>query len=142
MLSGTLALVLEPSRPFSFLFLNIKMISNPVCIMYYYHHHALIITLHPSLFSIPPCRSSKLHPVSAQSWYKLTLVYPYVEVHRRKLLISPSLLFQQCTACLYSCCFVGSGFLDLFLYSSHQAFSLGILLAFMWCIHTVVLIQL
>ena len=44
---------------------------------------------------------------------------------------------------MYSCCFVGGCFQDLFktasLYSSHVAFSINILLKSRWCNHTVVL---
>ena len=77
--------------------------------------------------------------------------------------MSSFLLLQQCPVRLarlmltvfeiegkwpYSCYFVGCCFQDLFniahsiLRSSHLAFSLCVLLATMWCIHTVVRIQL
>ena len=76
-------------------------------------------------------------------------------------LMSSSLLLQLCSACLVhliwmvlamgsnwpcNCCFMGYYFQDLFcitfLWSSHLIFSLYVLLASMWCICTVVLIQL
>ena len=84
---------------------------------------------HPS--SITPDRSSRLHPVSAQSRSMFvfdgrpTLVCPCVGVLKRK----SSFLLQQCLACLvhltwiacemigswlYSCCFVRCCFQDLF----------------------------
>ena len=54
------------------------------------------ISLHPSFSSIAPCRSSKLHPVSTQSWCKYvlasqsTLVCPCVGFHRRMSLMGLS----------------------------------------------------
>ena len=64
------------------------------------------LSLDLSLSSIAPDRFSILHPVSAQSWYKwalvgrFTLAHPRVGVHQRTLLISLSLLLQQCLACI------------------------------------------
>ena len=93
------------------------------------------LSSHQSLLSIAPGRSSKLYPVSAQSWcqYVLfdqpTLTHPCEGVHKRTLLMSLSLLLQQWPAChvcliwmvckmggkwLYSCCFVGCCFQNLF----------------------------
>ena len=80
-------------------------------------------------------RSSGLHPISSHSWYmyvragRPAFARPYVGVHRSTSLMSSSLLFQQCPACLvrltwivfrdgrwwlYSCCLVGSCRRDLF----------------------------
>ena len=64
-------------------------------------------SLQPSLSSIAPCRSFKLHPVSAQSWCKSvfdarsTLARPCAGVSWRTSLMSSSLLLlQQFPTCL------------------------------------------
>ena len=68
---------------------------------------SLALSFHLSLSFIAPCRSSKLHLVSLQSWYKLvlavrsTLARPYVGVHWRRSVMSSSWLLQQCPACLF-----------------------------------------
>ena len=100
-----------------------------------YHHHvmpstriSLTLSRHPSPSSIASGRSSRLHPVSTQSCRMQVLAgrpafaRPCEEVHRSTSLMSSSLLFKQCPACLvcltwivfmmggkwpYSCCFVG-----------------------------------
>ena len=94
------------------------------------------ISHYPSLSSIIPGRSYRLHPVSAQSWCiyiftgQSTLVCPYVGIHKRMLLMSWSfnssgqhvlfvllgLLFfcEMETKWPYSCCFVSCFFHDLF----------------------------
>ena len=100
-----------------------------------YHHHAvplaqisLTLSHNPSLLSIAPGRSSRLHPVSAQSRCisvlagRSAFALPCEGVHRSISLTSSFLLLQQCPACLvrltlivfvmggrrpYSCCFVG-----------------------------------
>ena len=64
---------------------------------------SLTISHHPSLSSIAPGRSSKLHPLSAQSWVlagRPTLAHPWVDVHRRTSPMSSSLLLHQYPACL------------------------------------------
>ena len=119
--------------------------------------------------SIPIDRSFRQHPVSPQSWWIEVfagwskLAHPYIEIHGRTLLMSSSLLLQQCPACLvhltlmvfemggkwpYSDYCLGGAASSIysklhitFLCSSHQAFSLCILLASMWCIYTVVFTQ-
>ena len=78
-----------------------------------HHHHvapsswiSLILYCHPSLSSIASGRSSSLHPVWAQSCCMLVLAghpiltCPCDEVHRSMWLMSSSLIFQQCVACL------------------------------------------
>ena len=109
--------------------------------IYHHHHVALLawismtISLHPSLSLIILGRSSMQHPVSAQSWSmyvfagRPTLACPCASFHRRKSLMSSSLLLQQCPACLvrltrmvwvicgrwpYSCFLVGCYFHVLF----------------------------
>ena len=88
----------------------------------------LSLSHHPSLSSITPGISSRLHPMSAQSWSMSVcagqpiLVCPCVRVHKRTLHMSLSLLLLQCFTCLvcftsivwemgdrgpYDCCFVG-----------------------------------
>ena len=108
----------------------------------YHHHHVILpvwisLTLshHSSLSSITLGRSSILHPVSVQSFCRWvlagcpTLACPCEGVHGRTLLMSSSLLLQQCPLCLVcliwmvfemggrwpcSCCFVRCGLQDLF----------------------------
>ena len=108
----------------------------------YYHHHvvllariSLTLSHHSSLFSITSGRSSRLHAVSIQRAVvdvlvsHPTLAHPCEGVHRKTSLVSSSLLLQQCPTCLvhliwivlemegrwlYSCCFVGCCFQDLF----------------------------
>ena len=76
-----------------------------------YHHHVsllaritLMLSHHPSLSTIAPGRSSRRHPVSAQSCYiKVlagcpTFTRPCEGVHRSVSLMSSSLLLQQCPA--------------------------------------------
>ena len=81
-----------------------------------YHHHYRHVTLlarvsrtltrHPSLLSIAPGRSSRLHPVLVHSWCILclaglpTFARPWHEVHGSTSLMSSSLLLQQFPACL------------------------------------------
>ena len=108
----------------------------------YHHHHVLPparISLTPSrYFSLSFIASgtcSGLHPVSLQSCRMYVragrpdFARPYVGVHTSTLLMSSSLLLQQCPACLvlitwivfvmggrwpYSWCFVGCCLQDLF----------------------------
>ena len=104
-------------------------------IFHHHHHHHHVVLLawisltlfgHQSLSSITFGRSSRLHPVSAQSCRcviagRPTLARPCEEVQRSTLLMCSPLLLQQCPACLvrliwmafvmggwwsYSCCFV------------------------------------
>ena len=113
--------------------------------MYIYHHHhvvppaqislTLTLSLHSSLSSIAPGRSSRLHPVSAQSCCMYVLAghpafaHPCEGLHRSMSLMSSSLLLQWCSVCLVrltwivfvmggkwpcSCCFVGYCLQDLF----------------------------
>ena len=82
---------------------------------YHHHHHhhvapltriSLTLSRHFSLSFITSGRSSGLHPVSSHSccmyvWAgRPAFVRPYVGVHRSTLLMSLSLLLQQCPACL------------------------------------------
>ena len=110
--------------------------------IYHHHHHvappariSMTLSRHSSLSSIAPRRSSRLHPVSAQSCcVKVlagcpTFACPCEGVHWSISLMSSSLLLQQCPACLvrlswivfemgrrwpYSCCFVRCCLQDLF----------------------------
>ena len=110
--------------------------------IYHHHHHVvpqarifLTLSRHFSLFFIASGRSSGLHPVSSHSCWMYVraghpaFVQPYVGVHRSTSLMSSSLLFQQCPACLvrltwivfvmggrwsYSWCLVGCCLQDLF----------------------------
>ena len=109
---------------------------------HHHHHHvvplapmSLTLSRHISLSFIASGRSSGLHPVSTHSCCMYVLAgrpafaRPYVGVHRSTLLMSSSLLLQQCPACLvcltwivfvmggrwpYSWCFVGCCRQDLF----------------------------
>ena len=64
------------------------------------------VSHYPSLSSIAPGRSSKLHPVTALSRRREVFTAqppqarPCVGVNRRKSLMSSFLLLQQCIACL------------------------------------------
>ena len=77
------------------------------------HHHvvlpaqiSLILFVYPSLSSIAPGRSSRLHPVLAKSccMYVLASRHRFARLcegfHRSMSLMSLSLLIQQCPACL------------------------------------------
>ena len=109
---------------------------------HHHHHHvvlpawiSLTLSRHFSLSVIASGRSSGLHPVSSHSCCKYVraghpaFARPYVGFHRSTLLMSYSLLLQQCPACLarltwivfvmgswwpYRWCFVGSCLQDLF----------------------------
>ena len=119
-----------------------------ICIAHPHHHQialtsqiSLTLSHHPSLSSIAPGRSFRLHLVSIQS---------YAGIHKRTSLLSLSLLLQQCSSCLvcptwmvcemrgkwpYSYFLLGAASRicsrqhATFLYSFHLAFSLYNLLA-------------
>ena len=112
--------------------------------VYHLHHHhhrvvplaqiSLTLSRHSFLSFIASSRSSRLHPVSSHCCMYVragrpALARPYVGVHMSTSLMSSSLLFQQCPACLvrltwmvfvmggrwpYSRCFVGCYCQDLF----------------------------
>ena len=78
-----------------------------------HHHHvvplariSLTLSRHFSLSFIASGRTSGLHPVSSHSCCmyvragRPAFAWPYAGLHRSKSLISSSLLFQQCPACL------------------------------------------
>ena len=78
-----------------------------------HHHHvvplaqiSLTLSRHFSLSFIASGRSSGLHPVSSYSCCmyvrggRPAFAWPYAGVHRSTLLMSSSLLLQQCPACL------------------------------------------
>ena len=70
------------------------------------HHHVVTLFHHFSLSFLASGRSSGLHPVSSYSCCmyvragRPAFARPYVGVHRSTLLMSSSLLQQQCPACL------------------------------------------
>ena len=126
------------------------------------------LSLHPSLSSIALVRSTKLHPVSAQSWCKevlsdrLTLARSSIGVQRKMSLMSPCLILQECSACHVSLTgmvfemWVSGRIAAVlwgvasricskqhvaFLRRSHLVFSSSVLLTSMCCIYTVVLTQ-
>ena len=79
----------------------------------HYHHHVVLVSRislthsrHFSLSFIASGRSSGLHPVSSHSCCMYVRAgcpafsQPYVEVLWSTSLMSPSLLLQQCSACL------------------------------------------
>ena len=110
--------------------------------IYYHHHHvalvariSLTLSRHSSLSFIALGRSSGQHSVSSHSWWmyvragRPAFARPCVGVHKSTSLMSSSLLFQQCPACLvrltwivfviggrwpYSWCLVGCCRQDLF----------------------------
>ena len=110
--------------------------------MTHHHHHvtlsarkSLTLSRYPFLLFIASGRSSGLDPISAQSCCMQVqaghpaFARPCERVHRSTSLMCLSLLFQQCPACLvhlilivfmmdgrwlYSYCFVGCCFQDLF----------------------------
>ena len=117
--------------------------TGPQCCGNNHHHHhvvplariSLTLSRHFSLSFIASGRSSGLHPVSSHSCCmyvragRPAFARPYVGVHRSRSLMSPSLLLQQCPACLvrltwivfvmggrwpYSWCLVGCCRPDLF----------------------------
>ena len=82
-------------------------------IHHHHHHHGVVPALlsltlsrHFSLSFIASGRSSGLHPVSSHSCCmyvragRPVFAWPYAGVHRSTSLMSSSLLFQQCPACL------------------------------------------
>ena len=84
-----------------------------ISVFHHHHHHvvplawiSLTLSRHFSLSFIASGRSSGLHPVSSQSCCMYVragcpaFARPYVGVHRSTSLMSPSLLLQQCPACL------------------------------------------
>ena len=107
-----------------------------------HHHHvippariSLTLSRHFFLLFLISSRSSGLHPISSQSCCMYVraghpaFAQPYVRVHRSTLLMSSSLLLQQCPACLvhltwivfvmggrwpYSWCLVACCLQDLF----------------------------
>ena len=113
-----------------------------ICMNYVYHHHvvplariSLTLSRHFSLSFIASGRSSGQHPVSShRCWMYVragrpAFARPCVGVHKSTLLMSSSLLLQQCPACLvrltwivfviggrwpYSWCLVGCCRQDLF----------------------------
>ena len=79
----------------------------------YHHHHvvpsariSLTLSRHISQSFIASGRSSRLHPVSSHCYCTYVRAgppafsRPYVGIHRCTSLMSSSLLFQQCSACL------------------------------------------
>ena len=130
--------ILPPISNFAFIFPNVW---EP---LHHHHHHhhvvplariSLTLSRYFSLSFIASGRSSGLHPVSSHSCCmyiqagRPAFARPYVGVHRSTSLMSSSLLFQQCPACLfrltwivfvmrgrwpYSWCFVGCCLQDLF----------------------------
>ena len=76
----------------------------------HHHHHVVLVarisltlSRHFSLSFIASGRSSGLHPVSSHScwmYVRPAFARPYVGVHKSTLLMSSSLLLQQCPACL------------------------------------------
>ena len=115
------------------------MLNRIVC---NHHHHvlppariSLNLSRQSSLLFITFGRSSGLYPISSQSSCMQVqaghpaFVWPYEGIHRSTSLMSSSLLFQQCPACLvrltlivfviggrqpYSWCFVGCCLQNLF----------------------------
>ena len=105
-----------------------------VQVRYHHHHHhhvapsaclSLTLSRHFSLTSIASGRSSGMYVRAG----RLAFAQPCEGVHKSTLLMSSSLLLQQCPACLvrltwivsvmgdwyaYSCCFVGCNLQDFF----------------------------
>ena len=93
-----------------------KQTPKNVVVVYHHHHHhhhvvllariSLTLSRHFSLSFIASGRSSGLHPISSHSCWmyvqagRPAFAWPYVGVHRSTSLMSSSLLFQQCPACL------------------------------------------
>ena len=112
-------------------------------LLFHHHQHHVVLqaqislthSLHFSLLLIASGRSSGLHPISSHNYSmyvwasRPAFSRPYVGVHRSTLLMTSSLLLQQCPACLvrltwivfvmggrwrYSWCLVGFCHQDLF----------------------------
>ena len=90
-----------------------KLIEFTTYIYIYHHHHvmplariSLTLSRHFSPSFIASGRSSRLHPVSSHSCCmyvragRPAFAWPHAGVHRSTLLMSSSLLLQQCPACL------------------------------------------
>ena len=95
-----------------------RLLRNRLIVIWYHHHHhhhhhvvplariSLTLSRHFSLSFITSGRSSGLHSVSSHSCLmyvragRPSFARPYVGVHRSISLMSSSLLFQQCPACL------------------------------------------
>ena len=128
---------------YSMKFVLMKKSCQNIHIYHHHHHHhvvpsariSLTLSHNFSLSFIASGKSSGLHPVSSHSCCMYVqagcpaFARPYEGVHRRTLLMSSSLLLQQCPACLvrltwivfmmgsrwpYSWCFVGCCLQDLF----------------------------
>ena len=120
---------------------------------------------YPYLSTIFLGKSSRLHPVSAQSWWmkvfadRPTLVCPYIGVHRRTFLMSSFSLYPLvCFTDLWFVRWEISGLPVAFLCdaaskiglkqhaesfcSSHLAFSPNVFLESTWCNHTILLTRL
>ena len=123
-------------------FLTVTWFQVILLFIHHHHHHvsppaqiSLTLSRHFSLSFIAFGRPSGLHPVSSQSCCmyvqagRPAFARPYVGVHRSTLLMSSSLLLQQCPVCRicltcivfgmggkwpYSWCFVSRCFQDLF----------------------------
>ena len=124
-------------------YLIYAIISNNNRFYFCHHHHhvmlvariSLTLSRHFSLSFVVSGRSSGLHPVSSHSCWmyvragRPAFARPYDGVHRSTLLMSSTLLLQQCPACLvrltwivfviggrwpYSWCLVGCCRQDLF----------------------------
>ena len=101
--------VIEPRSPGP---LANTLLIRPILLCHYHHHVvplariSLTLSRHFSLLFIASGRSSGLHPVSSHSCWMYVragrpdFARPYVVVHRSTSLMSSSLLFQQCPACL------------------------------------------
>ena len=144
---------------------------------HHHHHHvvppariSLTLSHHFSLSFIASGRSSGLHSVSSQSCCmyvrasRPAFARPYVGVHRSTLLMSSSLLLQQCPACLVRLTWIVfvmshpiggrivgalwgvaswtcSILFAAFLFNCRLVFSPAVLLASMLCIHIAVSIR-
>ena len=119
---------------------------------------SLTLSRYFSLSFIASGRSSGLHPVSSHSWCmyvragRPAFARPYVGVHRSTSLMSSSLPFQQCPACLVRLTWEAGGhivgalwgvaarihysiLLSTFMCNCCLASSPAVLLASKWCIH-------
>ena len=139
-MGGDLTPLQEIQSAYSKPYWQVGIIFDGYCVIMIYHHHhvvlpaqiSLTLSPHRSLSSIAPRKSSRLYPVSAQSFCiyvlagRLAFSHPCDGVHRSMLLMNSSLLLQQCPACPvcltwivfmmggrwpYSCCFLGCCFL-------------------------------
>ena len=113
-LKGKLIFILKNDGVYVYVYMRFGAHTHTHIFINHHHHHrvvplariSLTLSRHFSLLFIASGRSSGLHPVSSHSCCmhvragRSAFARPYMGVHRSTLLMSSSLLLQQCPACL------------------------------------------